>query len=150
MTSKENEHKELRKRINERQAAKLGRLRNYEHDHNDNFKKQLVLWAKQQLCMCITLFSPLLWRPLNDYDLKLPNATCYRGHGHMTTNSTPGKVACIWHIERVQIDAIKFERAQSHFLATFSLPSSSSLLKLPTDAYVDDQVKSLITTSPLN
>ena len=25
------------------------------------------------------------------------------------TNSTPGKVACIWHIERVQIDAIRFE-----------------------------------------
>ena len=24
-------------------------------------------------------------------------------------NSAPGKVACIWHIERVQIDAIKFE-----------------------------------------
>ena len=27
-------------------------------------------------------------------------------------NSNPGKVACFWHIERVQIDAIKFERAQ--------------------------------------
>ena len=43
-------------------------------------------------------------------------------------NSTPGKVAYIWHIERVQIYAIKFERTQIHFLATFSLPSSSSLL----------------------
>ena len=30
-------------------------------------------------------------------------------------NSTPGKVACTWHIERVQIDAIKFERTQIHF-----------------------------------
>ena len=30
-------------------------------------------------------------------------------------NSTPGKVACIWHIERVQIDAIKFDRTQIHF-----------------------------------
>ena len=30
-------------------------------------------------------------------------------------NSTPGKVACIWHIERIQIDAIKFERTQIHF-----------------------------------
>ena len=68
----------------------------------------------------------------------------------MKTNSTPGKVARIWHIERVQLDAIKFERTQIHFLATFSLPSSSSLLKVPTDAYVDDEVKSLITTSPLN
>ena len=30
-------------------------------------------------------------------------------------NSTPGKVAYIWHIERVQLDAIKFERTQIHF-----------------------------------
>ena len=30
-------------------------------------------------------------------------------------NPTPGKVAYIWHIERVQIDAIKLERTQIHF-----------------------------------
>ena len=30
-------------------------------------------------------------------------------------NSTPGKVAIIWHIERIQIYAIKFERSQIHF-----------------------------------
>ena len=48
-------------------------------------------------------------------------------------NSTPGKVTCIWHIEWVQIDAIKFETMQIHFLATFSLPSLSLLLKVPND-----------------
>ena len=46
-------------------------------------------------------------------------------------NSNPWKVACFWHIERVQIDEIKFKRAQIHFLPTFSLLSSSSLLKVP-------------------
>ena len=30
-------------------------------------------------------------------------------------NSILGKVTCIWHIERVQINAIKFERTQIHF-----------------------------------
>ena len=30
-------------------------------------------------------------------------------------NSTQGKVAHIWHIERVQIDTIKFEGAQTDF-----------------------------------
>ena len=30
-------------------------------------------------------------------------------------NSTPGKVAYLWHIERVQIEAIKFERTQILF-----------------------------------
>ena len=29
-------------------------------------------------------------------------------------NSSPGKVACIWHIEQVQIDAIKSEVTQIH------------------------------------
>ena len=33
-----------------------GSLSNYDDDHNDNFKKQFVLWAKQQLCSCIMLF----------------------------------------------------------------------------------------------
>ena len=48
-------------------------------------------------------------------------------------NSTPGKVALIWHIERVQIDEIKFEKRNFIFLATSHCPSSisSSLLKLP-------------------
>ena len=32
-------------------------------------------------------------------------------------NSTPGNVACILHIEKVQIDAIKFERTQIHFFS---------------------------------
>ena len=32
-------------------------------------------------------------------------------------NSTPGKVARIWHIGWVQIDAIKFERMQIHFFS---------------------------------
>ena len=30
-------------------------------------------------------------------------------------NSTPGKVAYLWHIERVQIEVIKFERTQILF-----------------------------------
>ena len=31
--------------------------------------------------------------------------------------STPGKFAWIWHNEGLQIDAIKFERKQIHFLS---------------------------------
>ena len=47
-------------------------------------------------------------------------------------NSTPGKVAYIWRIERFQIDAIKFERTQIHFSVMFLL--LSLLLKHPNDA----------------
>ena len=79
--------------------------------------------------MCITLSNTFLWRPLHDYDVKPPNLLFYGGRGHnddkvsvivlnlnkIFKNSTPGKVACIWHIERVQIDTIKFERMQTNF-----------------------------------
>ena len=54
-----------------------------------------------------------------DYNVKPPNASFYRGGGHKDDkfsflylnmdkarkNSTPGKVAYIWRIERFQIDA---------------------------------------------
>ena len=42
-----------------------------EDDDNNNVKKQSVLWEKQLLCRCITLFSTFLWRPLHDYDVNL-------------------------------------------------------------------------------
>ena len=52
----------------------------------NNKQKTTSLWAKQQLCTCITLFSKFLWRPLHDYDVKPPNATFYEGREHTTTN----------------------------------------------------------------
>ena len=49
-------------------------------------------------------------------------------------NSTPGKMAYLWQIERVQIDAFTFQRTQIPLLATFTLPPpSSSLLEHPLD-----------------
>ena len=36
-------------------------------------------------------------------------------HGKNLKNSTPGNVAYIWRIKRFQMDAIKFERTQTHF-----------------------------------
>ena len=128
--------------------SKLGTLSNDHHDEDNNsVKEQLFLCAKQLLCTCNTLFSTFLWRPLHDYDVKPPYATFHGGRGNMTTNLiflslylnmdkalknlTPGKVAYICRIERFQIDAIKIERTQIHFFVMFSLPSSSSMRKVP-------------------
>ena len=55
-------------------------------DNNENVKKQLVLWAKQLLCTCITLFSTFPWRPLHDYDVNPPNATFFGGREHTKKN----------------------------------------------------------------
>ena len=54
---------------------KLGSLSNYNDDDNDSAKKQLGLWAKQQLCTCIAPFSTFFWRPPHDNDVNPPNAT---------------------------------------------------------------------------
>ena len=48
-------------------------------------------------------------------------------------NLTPGKVACSWHIELVQIDTIKFERTQTHFFTdVFSGRRRRPCLKIQT------------------
>ena len=44
-------------------------------------------------------------------------------------NSTPGKVACIWYFEWVQIERLSLKERELIFSPTFSLPSSSSLLR---------------------
>ena len=70
----------------------LGSLSNYDDDHNDDFKKTISLMIKTTALHVHHAFLNKILK-----------------------NSTPGKVACIWHIERVQIDAIKFERTQIYF-----------------------------------
>ena len=67
----------------------------------------------------------------------------YLNMDKVLNDSTPGKVAYICRIERLQIDALKIERTQIHFLVMFSLPSSSSsMLKVPIctmTSYYDQQ-----------
>ena len=70
----------------------------------------------------------VLWRTWT-YDDKC--SFLYLNVDKALRNSTLGKVLYISRIERFQIDAIKFERTQIHFLMMFSLLSSSLLLKLP-------------------
>ena len=78
-------------------------------------KNNWVLWAEQQLCTCITLFSTFPSHPLHNYTLKPPDATFYRGSEHMTDtfpslvlnldkvlhNSTAGNITFIWQIKGV-------------------------------------------------
>ena len=89
---------------------------------NNSRRKQLVLWAIQQFCTCITLFSIFLWRPLHDCDVKPPikgwTWTCEDKFSFLILSwnkireKNPGKIAYIWLIERFQKDAIKFEKTQ--------------------------------------
>ena len=110
-------------------------------------KKKGLMIKTTALHACITLLSTFLWCPLHAYEVKPPTHLMhyiwrtwtyddelsfpFSNLNKILKNSYPGKFTCIWHIERVQIDTIMFERTKIHFLSTFSLPSSSSLLKVP-------------------
>ena len=63
----------------------------------------------------LDLKVPVLWRTWTYDDDEF--SFLFLNLNKILKNSTPGKVACIWHIERVQIDAIKFERTQIHFFS---------------------------------
>ena len=76
-------------------------------------------------------FCTFLWRLLHDYEVKPPHATffgdvdirwsiflsLFEPGYKVLKNSTPRKFAYIWHIEQVQIDALKFERRQIHLFS---------------------------------
>ena len=69
-----------------------------------------LCYAKNRRCESSRVASP--WRTWTYYD-EFPFA--FLSLDKILKNSTPGEVACIWHVERIQIDAIKFERMQIHF-----------------------------------
>ena len=66
----------------------------------------------------------VIWRTWTYYD---KFSFLYFNMDKALKNSTPGKVAYICRIERFQIDALKIESTQTHFLVMFPLPSSSSI-----------------------
>ena len=96
-------------------------------------KNNWFLWATQQLCACIILFSIFLWRSLHHYWVKSPSSTFNGGSEdeHTTTisnfffnldiilkDSTPNRLHLTYW--PVKIDPIWFKRTQIHFfLARF-------------------------------
>ena len=105
----------------------LETLSNYDDDDNDNAKKKLVLWAKQQLCTSrflvhfldvhytITTWNLPMRRFMEDVDTRRQILLLYLNMDKTLKNSTPRKVAYIWRIKRFQINTIKFARTQIRF-----------------------------------
>ena len=97
--------------------------------HNDDFKRPIglmitlfstFLWRPLTVHCTTTTWNLLIWRFMENVDIRHDTTTNFPSSfwtrlNNILKNSTPGKVACIWLIERVQIDAIKFERTQIHF-----------------------------------
>ena len=113
-------------------SSSLGSLSNYDDDHSDDFKKNkqtIVLMMKttalhvHHAYSYISLTSTARLRRETSQSAVLRWAWTYDDEfsflflnlNKILKNSNPGKVACFWYIERVIIDAIKFERTQIHF-----------------------------------
>lgn len=120
-----------------------------DHDYDDNEEVRKNKWFYEQNNM---LFGTFLWHPLNDHDVKFPDATFYGGHELSWTydnkfsfpflnldtihkNSTTGTLSPTFNKiitgKRVEMDAIKLERKQIHFFSDVCTASSLLLPKLP-------------------
>ena len=113
--------------------SRLGTLSNDLHDEDNNsVKEQLFLLFLVHFfdVHCTTTTWSLPMRRFME-DVEIWFSFLYLNMDKALKNSTPGKVAYIGRIERFQIHAIKIERTQIHFSVMFSLPSSSSMPKVP-------------------
>ena len=123
----------------------LGSLSNYDGDDNNNFKNNRFNDQNSSSARAsLTLFSTFLWCPLHDYDVKPPNLTLYGGCGHTTTNfpsSFRTWIKCLRiHLQEMSpafdiLSGSEWTRLslkeRKFIFLKFSLPSSSSLLKVP-------------------
>ena len=111
----------------------LGTLSN-DHDDDDNNVKKNWFYEQNNCsahfldvhCTSTTETSQcdVLWRTWSYYN---NFSLLYLNMDKALKNSTPGKVAYIWRIERYQIVAIKLKGLKFIFLVIVSLPSSSLL-----------------------
>ena len=86
---------------------------------------------------------------LHDYDVKMPNFAFYfffLNLDMVPTHSTPEGFAYkyIWQSKWVGLITMKTERAQIHFLRTFSLPSGRWILMSLITTYLNQYEASLI------
>ena len=115
-------------------------------------QKQKVWLAKQQLCTCITFFCTFLcghctttaWKSLISRFMEdvlwqaTTNFFLFQNLSVVPKKLTPGKFSYIWHFQESGISATKFETDREFILkVTFSLPSPSSMLKLPINVAIE-------------
>ena len=111
-------------------------LRSNDADHNENVKKTIGLISKTTTSRVHQTFLYISFPFLHDYDMKMPNFAFYGGRKQPTTslnlvpwNSASGGFAYTWQNKWVGIIAIKTERTQFFFLATFLSPSRRWIIK---------------------
>ena len=111
-------------------ATTLGTVSKDHDDDNNNVKKQLVLWAKESsrrtsrslVHFFHVHYTTMTWNlPMRCFiqDVDKFSLLYLNMDLKALKNSTPGKIALIWQIQRFQIDAIKFKRTQINFYWCF-------------------------------
>ena len=103
--------KQLR-RLPQRRLQKNNRF-NYQNNNSARASRFLIHFF--DVHCTTTTWNLLICRFMEDVNIRRRISFLFLNLNKILKNSTPGKVACIWHIERVLIDAIKFERTQIHF-----------------------------------
>ena len=97
----------LRRGVHKTSHKIIGTLSKDDDHGSENYGKKSSKGVKNERLRRETSWFDVLWRTWtydDEFSFLFFNLT------KILKNSTPGKVACIWHIERVQMDAIKFKK----------------------------------------
>ena len=106
------------KQLRRRPQRRLQKNNRFNDQNNSSALASCFLVHFFDVHCTITTWNLLICRFIEDVDMRRRFFFLFLNQNKILKNSTPGKVACIWHNERVQIDAIKFERTQIHFFFT--------------------------------
>ena len=97
--------------------------------------RQQRLAYKWQLCTCITLFCTFLWRHCTTTAwtslISRFMEDVNKRQRMVPKKPTPGKLAYIWRFQGIGINTTKLKKREFIIKVTFSLPSPSSMVKLP-------------------
>ena len=116
--------KQRRRRRQQQQRPK--KKKNWFYDQNNSSARasRFLVHFFHVHCTTATWNLPMR-RFMEDVDILRQFSLLYLNMAKAVKNSTPGKVAYIWRIERFQIDATKFLKGRKFiFLGMFSPPSS--------------------------
>ena len=97
------------KQLRRRPQRRLQKNNRFNDQNNSSARASRFLVHFFDVHCTTTTWNLLIWRFMEEISFLFLNLN------KILKNSTPGKVAYIWHIERIQIDAIKLERTQIHF-----------------------------------
>ena len=103
------------KQLQRRSQRQLQKTNRFNDQNNSSARASRSLVHFFDVHSTTTTWNLPIWRFVHDVDIRRRISFLFLNLNKILKNSTAWKVASIWRVERVQIDAIKFEGTQNSF-----------------------------------